>query len=168
MPVLVQRLTQDCINDAHLIHQQAQPRPWSLATFEDCTTDPYVGLAASIDGSVVGYAVMLFVLDEATLMDIAVDQAYRGQGIANALMDDVIAMCENKHMSSLWLEVRVNNPVAIALYEKYQFEAVETRKNYYETHAGKVDALIMKRDVEVLGASGHARSAPDSGNTSHR
>ncbi|WP_414830223.1 ribosomal protein S18-alanine N-acetyltransferase [Alteromonas sp. H39] len=150
MSVSIHLLTREFLAQAHYIHEQAQPRPWSLTTFEDCTKEPYVGLVASIDGKVVGYALILFVVDEATLMDIAVDEACRGQGIAKALMENVIDMCEFKHMASLWLEVRVNNPAAISLYEKYQFEHVETRKNYYETNEGKVDALVMKRHIDFV------------------
>ena len=147
MSLQVQALTTDFLTDAHRIHQQAQPRPWSLTTFEDCTAAPYAGLAATINGQVVGYAVLLFVADEGTLMDIAVDNAFHRQGIANALMDSSVLMCEQKQVSSLWLEVRVNNPAAISLYEKYQFAHIETRKKYYDTPEGKVDAHIMMRNI---------------------
>lgn len=147
MSLQVQPLTADILANAYRIHQQAQPRPWSLTTFEDCTTAPYAGLVATVDGQVVGYAVLLFVADEGTLMDIAVDNAFHRQGIANALMDSSVLICEQKQVSSLWLEVRVNNPAAISLYEKYQFTHIETRKKYYDTPEGKVDAHIMMRNI---------------------
>ncbi|MCU7555100.1 ribosomal protein S18-alanine N-acetyltransferase [Alteromonas sp. ASW11-19] len=129
---------------AYAIHQQAQPRPWSPATFEDCTHTPYHGLVAEND-SVAGYALILCVADEATLMDIAVAESARRSGTGSALLSRVIQYCQQCGMRSLFLEVRANNPAAIGLYRKYGFEQIDTRKGYYNTPEGKIDGVIMRR-----------------------
>ena len=116
---------------AHAIHQHSQVSPWKLSTFADCFTKPYYGVVAFENDKVVGYAIMLEVVDEATLMDISVDIAARGKGVGRALVDFVIDTSVKNAMREVWLEVRESNHTAIALYESSGFEHVETRKNYY-------------------------------------
>ena len=140
------------IAHAHTIHQQAQVVPWKLSTFEDCFTKPYYGVFAYENEQVIGYAIVLEVADEATLMDIAVDDAFRGQGVGRALVDYVLTASEQNRMIEMWLEGRESNLAAIKLYESSGFEHIETRKNYYTTKSyeanslrtGKENAKIMK------------------------
>lgn len=130
---------------AHDIHTQSQPRPWSLSTFSDCMTPPYYALGLYDDKNVVGYALLLLVVDEATLMDIAIASAFRGAGGGKLLLDAAIAHCKQTQMATLWLEVRQSNEVAIRLYKAYGFETIEVRKDYYLTATEcKEDALIMR------------------------
>ena len=119
------------IEHAHVIHQHSQVAPWKLSTFEDCFTKPYYGVLAFDNDKIVGYAIMLEVVDEATLMDIAVDSRARGKGIGRALVDFVIEASVKNAMREIWLEVRESNHTAISLYESSGFEHIETRKNYY-------------------------------------
>lgn len=119
------------IEHAHAIHQYAQVAPWKLSTFADCFTKPYYGVLAFENKKVIGYAIMLEVVDEATLMDIAVDSADRGKGVGRALVNFVIETSMENNMREIWLEVRESNHTAIALYERSGFEHIETRKNYY-------------------------------------
>ena len=119
------------IEHAHVIHQHSQVAPWKLSTFEDCFTKPYYGVLAFDNEKVVGYAIMLEVVDEATLMDIAVDSGARGKGVGRALVDFVIEASVKNAMREIWLEVRESNHTAISLYESSGFEHIETRKNYY-------------------------------------
>ena len=132
---------------AHHIHTQSQYNPWSYATFADCTTAPYYCVLAYDEDVVVGYAIVLEVVDEATLMDIAVDVLYRGQGVGKKLVEHVKKQSTNNGMASMWLEVRVSNEAAIKLYEKMHFEPIEVRKHYYQSETGKEDALIMKSEL---------------------
>lgn len=132
------------IAQAYDIHANAQFSPWKLTTFEDCFTPPYYCVFAVEDEMVVGYAIMLEVLDEATLMDIAVKRECRGRGIGDMLLKHVLALSLHNSMVEVWLEVRESNESAIALYEKHGFDHIEIRKNYYPLANGKENAVIMK------------------------
>lgn len=139
-------LSDERLAKAYALHQAAHPNPWSFSTFADCQTSPYTGYVLVDNAITLGYAVLLMVVDEATLMDIAVDDAVRGNGHGNTLMKHIINECEQASMASLWLEVRAGNVAAVSLYNKYGFEIIETRKGYY-THAQtgeKEDAIIMR------------------------
>lgn len=67
---------------------------------------------------------------------------FRSQGIANQLLQEAITRVTDKPLT---LEVRSSNEIAIHLYEKYGFEKLGMRKNYY-THNNKTeDAIIMTK-----------------------
>jgi ribosomal-protein-alanine N-acetyltransferase len=133
------------IDAAYAIHQEVQPNPWSRNTFADCFTPPYFSLILRTNKQISGYALILLVADEATLMDIAVMKKSRGQGLGKALLLEVISHCKQQKMAEIWLEVRASNALAQSLYEQLGFEVIEIRKNYYSTStAAKEDAVIMR------------------------
>lgn len=144
------------IENAHVIHQHSQVAPWKLSTFADCFTKPYYGVFAFEGDKVIGYAIMLEVVDEATLMDIAVDSAARGQGVGRALVDFVMDTSVKNGMSEIWLEVRESNHMAISLYESSGFEHIETRKNYYTVESSDNDKsgihgnIAQKENAKIM------------------
>jgi len=129
---------------AYQIHTTGHFKPWSQRVFADCITQPYFAYQLQDDKQTVGYYVSLKVLDEATLMDIAVDSAYQGQGWGHKALTHFIQQCQQRQVSTIWLEVRQSNYAAIKLYEKSGFSLIEKRANYYLTENGHEDALIMK------------------------
>ena len=90
-----------------------------------------------------GYAGMMFVLDEAEVISVAVKEEFRGLGCGTLLMDALLEKCYEKEMSTLSLEVREGNAPARRLYEKVGFTLEGVRKNYYSNP--KENALIMTR-----------------------
>ncbi|OFI36093.1 ribosomal-protein-alanine N-acetyltransferase [Alteromonas lipolytica] len=129
--------------DAYPIHCEAQYAPWSESTFLDCTTPPYECWLMKHEGQVVGYAILLIVLDEVTLMDIAISQSQRGLGAGKALLNFVIERCRQLNARCCFLEVRESNVVAQQLYLRSGFTQLERRKGYYPTAEGREDALMM-------------------------
>ncbi|MDE6108054.1 MAG: ribosomal protein S18-alanine N-acetyltransferase, partial [Oscillospiraceae bacterium] len=94
---------------------------------------------------VLGYAGLHAVMDEGYLDNIAVREDYRGNGIADDLMD-VFVRFGREHLSFLTLEVRPSNEPAIQLYYKHGFAQVGRRKDYYR-HP-KEDAIIMTLEFD--------------------
>lgn len=143
MQVKIALAQDDDVEAAHRIHRDVLPRPWSITTFKDCCSPPYSLLVAKIAGEVAGYAILLMVADEATLMDIAVRSDYRGLGIGVQLLQTLISRCQQESMQSLWLEVRAGNTIAQNMYAGAGFLTTETRKSYYNDSTGTEDAIIM-------------------------
>lgn len=96
---------------------------------------------------VVGYVGSQSSVDETDIMNIAVHPDWRRNGIAEKLIDSLIAELKNRGSRALMLEVRVSNIPAIALYEKLGFRQVGRRKNYYRNP--KEDALILRKEWEI-------------------
>lgn len=84
------------------------------------------------------------VLEEATLMDLAVEPAQQGKGYGKILLQHFISQCEQRCATEAWLEVRESNTRAIDLYHNAYFNVVETRKNYYLKPGGTESAIIMQ------------------------
>ncbi len=66
-------------------------------------------------------------------------------GIATALMDQMIAHTKDEQVERILLDVAVDNTKAISLYEKFGFQEIAIRKNYYKRDNTSIDAKIMKK-----------------------
>jgi ribosomal-protein-alanine N-acetyltransferase len=98
--------------------------------------------------SIVGYAGLWLMVDSAHVTTIAVDPPYRGEGIGELLLLDLIDRATAMGAAELTLECRVSNYIAQALYRKYTFRNTGLRKRYYSDDGE--DALIMT--TEPLGS----------------
>jgi len=128
------------------IEQASFADPWSAREFASVlAVDHCIFLVAvSISsGEVVGYIVAIAVLDEGEILNVAVAPEVRAEGIGGVLLDAVLKQVEQRGTESMFLEVRVSNAAARALYQSRGFEDISKRKNYYRTPVE--DALVMKR-----------------------
>jgi [ribosomal protein S18]-alanine N-acetyltransferase len=99
-------------------------------------------LVAEVDGVVVGHATASVVDDVAELQRIAVDPAHRRHGVASALLDAVVLAAGEGGADALLLEVREDNPGALAFYAARDFVEVDRRRRYYRDGA---TAVVMRR-----------------------
>ena len=97
--------------------------------------------AVSDDGSVVGYAGLRLGGDQGDIQTIAVTPAFRRLGIARALLVELLGEARRRGAVDVFLEVRADNPGAIALYDSLGFERIAVRAGYYQ---GRVDAHVMR------------------------
>jgi ribosomal-protein-alanine N-acetyltransferase len=127
------------------IERRAFPTPWSLAMFVLELSKPGgVCLAAfGAPDELLGYLVCSRFEDAWHLMNIAVDPERRRDGIATALLNELLATVGDE--AQLTLEVRTSNAAAIALYERFGFRSEGVRRRYYQDNGE--DALIMWRGV---------------------
>ena len=105
--------------------------------------DRHIFIAAADGEKVLGYVGMMYVIDEGYISNVAVAPEYRRQGIADALILELIDRCKILKLSFVTLEVRAGNSPAISLYEKHGFSPVGRRKNYYDFP--KEDAILMTK-----------------------
>lgn len=124
------------------IERASFSQPWSESMLaEELYNDNASFIVAqSEDGSVLGYAGLHAVLDEGYIDNVAVAEAYRRQGVADALLD-AFQRFAKANLAFLTLEVRVSNRPAIDLYLKHGFAQVGRRKDYYR--APVEDAILM-------------------------
>ncbi|MCU6455580.1 GNAT family N-acetyltransferase [Sphingomonas sp. A2-49] len=102
---------------------------------------------AFVDDAPAGFAMVRSVADEAELLLLAVDPAYRRRGVATALLRGVIADAGVAGVTDLHLEVRAGND-AVALYVAQGFAKVGERRGYYRGKTGQsFDAHTYRRGV---------------------
>ncbi len=117
--------------------------PWTLGNFKDSLNAGYSGWVMEIAGDIVGYALVMLVLDEAHLLNLSVVKPFQGQGLGRILLAHMIAISQRHQAANMFLEVRVSNTKAIALYESMGFCEMGIRRNYYPTKTGREDAVLM-------------------------
>ena len=108
--------------------------PWNEAAVGGELENPLsLWLVAEQNGAVLGYVGSQMVPPEA-----------RRQGIAEALIGELICRLSVNGVTSLSLEVRASNAAARSLYEKLGFRQAGLRPNYY--FHPKEDACILRKD----------------------
>lgn len=92
--------------------------------------------------SIVGYAGAFVLAPDSDIQTLAVDPRHRGQGIADALVSELLACAIQTGATAMILEVRADNRAAIEVYQRHGFAPISKRSRYYPDGA---DALIMQR-----------------------
>ena len=125
------------------IENEVYPRPWSLGLFmsELAVRNGRIYLVARVGASVVGYAGMLFSLDDGHVTTIAVDPLWHRGKIGTRLLLHLLRRGVADGAKNFTLEVRMSNEGAQALYRHFGFAPAGVRKGYYvETNE---DAIVM-------------------------
>lgn len=127
------------------IESKCIPDGWSLKAFEDWFEEKKtVVFAAVCNGEMIGFANGSWVLDEGELLNIAVLESYRNNGIAGELFEKMERFFSEKGIKIIYLEVREKNQPALSFYEKYGFIKNGFRKNYYRNPDDN-GVLMMKK-----------------------
>lgn len=119
---------------------------WSYDVLEEeleCDNS-YVIVAKVDENVIVGFAGLKVILDEADIMNIVVKKDFRHNGIGSVLLENLINYSKDLNLKTITLEVNENNLSAIRLYDKFSFDKLGIRKNYYD---GKSDAIIMSKKL---------------------
>ena len=129
------------------IERRSYPTPWSRSMFAGELSKPSgICLGAFQGEDMLGYLIVARYVDAWHVMNVAVDPAWRGRGVARALLDKLFELTAEDVERGYTLEVRVSNHIAIHLYESLGFVATGVRRGYYTDN--REDALIMWRDPE--------------------
>ena len=136
-------LTKGMIGEVASLEAVCFSDPWSEGSFAQSLSSDAMSFFAAVmpDGRIIGYAGIASVADESELLNIAVDPSVRRLGTASALLSHAFDEAKTRGASVMYLEVRESNTPARALYEKFGFRAVGTRKNYYRLPTE--NAIIM-------------------------
>lgn len=132
------------IEQLEQIEQACFSMPWTREQLESQLPDScHVFIAAESGKAVLGYVGMMYIIDEGYISNVAIAPEYRRQGIADALIDELMGRAAALNLAFVTLEARQSNSPAIALYKKHGFVPVGVRKNYYELP--KEDAVLMTK-----------------------
>jgi ribosomal-protein-alanine N-acetyltransferase len=122
--------------------------PWSERNFRDALAAGYSARVGVRGERVVAYGVLMLGPGEAQLLNLSVVADARREGLGRALLLQFIDDARRLYAEQLFLEVRVGNHGAIALYEAAGFVPVARRVAYYPPGAPggvREDALVMRR-----------------------
>ncbi|MBX9928979.1 MAG: ribosomal protein S18-alanine N-acetyltransferase [Gemmatimonadaceae bacterium] len=119
--------------------------PWPRESFIEYIAGRHgrVTVAVAPDESVLGFAIVLRVVDQADLANLAVARGHRRQGIGLALLTEACAHAASRGVQTIFLEVRASNAAAQALYQREGFVATQRRRDYYN-HPVE-DGIVMAK-----------------------
>jgi ribosomal-protein-alanine N-acetyltransferase len=150
-PSVVRALRSDKAEQCAAIHAASFAHSWSTAEFEALLSSKAAIGSAAVDSSadaLRGFALSRIAADEAEILTIAVDGAFRNRGIGRALLTDNLSRLVASHVQSVFLEVESANLPAIALYARMGFREVGQRRGYYQKQDGSTAAaLVLRKDL---------------------
>lgn len=128
----IRRMRRKDIADVAELERKIFTDAWSeQALLESLEQKQTLLLTAYEDRRLAGYLILYYVLEDGEIARIAVDDAYRRQGVASKMFRELANLCQDIGVSRLLLDVRESNAAAYAFYEKQGFVRDGIRKNYY-------------------------------------
>lgn len=113
------------------LESAAHITPWSEQMLIESLTNQNLFLKLSLGNKLIGYQVLMPIVDELELLNIVISTDYQGKGYGCFLLNHLVQYAQTNKLSRILLEVRESNLSAIHLYQKFGFEKVGLRKNYY-------------------------------------
>lgn len=135
MSIIIRNMLENDLNDVKSLNEATLPENYPMWIWiNEFVKAKDFSFVALDNNKIVGY----ILCNKEYIVSFAVSNKYRGQGIGSKLLK----MCIGKLKNNVKLQVRVNNSVAIKLYQKNGFEIKKTLPNYYMNPVE--DAYLME------------------------
>ncbi|SDJ45861.1 ribosomal protein S18-alanine N-acetyltransferase [Pseudomonas abietaniphila] len=140
--VTFRRMTEADLDAVLKIEYAAFSHPWTRGIFLDGLKSYEIWLMFE-GNQQVGHGVINVIIDEAHLLNITVKPESQGRGLGLLLLDKLMKRAYELNGRECFLELRASNQSAYRLYERYGFNEVGRRRDYYPAVGGREDALVM-------------------------
>jgi ribosomal-protein-alanine N-acetyltransferase len=149
-PIAWRPLRADDLAYVAALEAQIHLAPWTLGNFRDALAAGYAARVAERGGRIVAYGVLMLAPGEAQLLNLSVVPDSRREGLGRTLLRQFMDDARRMGAEQLFLEVRVSNAPAIALYSSAGFAPIARRVSYYPpapVTGAREDALVMRRSL---------------------
>ena len=128
----IERMTEAHLDAVAELERECFAHPWSRESLkETLRSGDSLFYVAEVDGRVIGYIGMSYVLDEGYIYNVAVEKSSRKKGAGSALIQTLVNYGKKNGFAFITLEVRESNTAARSLYSSFGFIKVGERKKYY-------------------------------------
>ena len=150
-PPVIRPLRPDKAADCARLHAADFAHPWSADEMASLIARSTTLAAAALDpasGRLRGFVLSRLAADEAEILTIAVEPAWRGKGVGRALLAENLRQVANAGGKTMFLEVDEANASAHALYARFGFIKVGERVGYYRRKDGsRATAVVMRKGI---------------------
>jgi ribosomal-protein-alanine N-acetyltransferase len=131
------------VRDVLRIEQQSFTTSWPANAFYQELHDNKLAhyYTGRIGDRLMAYGGIWVILEDSHITTIAVDPEFRGRKYGEIMLVRLLEEAITRGASWMTLEVRESNEIAQALYRKYGFTTVSTRRGYYSDN--NESALVM-------------------------
>jgi ribosomal-protein-alanine N-acetyltransferase len=129
------------------VESRVQRFPWTRELFAGSMQHGHSCWVCRIGGELAGFSVVMPVLDEAHLLNLAIHPGRQGAGLGGRLLRKAMEVAQQNGAVSMFLEVRVSNLRAIRLYNNFGFRRIAERRDYYPAENGRENALVFARNL---------------------
>ena len=141
------RMSEADLDAVMAIENVIYTHPWTRGNFVDSIKASSHCWIMEWQGVIAGYAVIMTGAGEAHLLNLSVAAAWQRRGLGREMLLYVIDFINKNKISVLFLEVRVSNTAARALYAQAGFHEIGVRRGYYPARINNLDA---REDAIVL------------------
>lgn len=131
------------LDEVMAIESVIYSHPWTRGNFADSIAAGYDCRCLRVGGELAGYFVLMAAAQEAHLLNLSVSALYQRRGLGSWLLREAADLARRVGARTMFLEVRPSNSGAQALYTRFGFRKVGTRRGYYPAHQGREDALVL-------------------------
>ncbi len=138
------RMTVADLDAVMAIENVIYTHPWTRGNFADSLdagSDCWVMASGAV---MAGYAVLSIAAGEAHLLNLSVAAPWQRRGLGRTFLFYLFDFVGNNGANVLFLEVRVSNAGARALYAQAGFREIGTRRAYYPSYVGREDAIVLE------------------------
>ncbi len=141
-PVKIRKMDRKDVPRVMEIERECFSMPWQeSAYYTELANRCAYYIVAETDDTIVGFAGMWIIMDEAHITTIGVARDFRGQSIGEQLLLGLLSQSLTQGAKRATLEVRQSNVTAQRLYEKYCFTPAAVRRGYYTDN--DENAIVM-------------------------
>ncbi|HKJ83968.1 MAG TPA: ribosomal protein S18-alanine N-acetyltransferase [Mariprofundaceae bacterium] len=143
--------TRDDIDAVFALNWASFPEAWSHESLSQVLSQGYeLRVWNTADGRLCAYTLTRDTLDEVHILQLAVAPPFQRQGLARRLTQYLLEEKQRTGLRLAYLEVRLSNKPAQALYKALGFIVAGSRRHYYTPLPGsheREDALLMTRTL---------------------
>ncbi len=145
MTEILFQLNTSHLDDLAYLEQLSFSQPWTrkqLLALLQQQNSPFRCYGITRQKKLAGYLSFYELDKEIEILNLAVAREFQRRGYASKLLTALFVQGSEQNVQSVFLEVRISNHAALALYKKFSFQEIGRRHGYYQD-SGE-DALIMQ------------------------
>ncbi|MEA3195615.1 MAG: [ribosomal protein S18]-alanine N-acetyltransferase [Betaproteobacteria bacterium] len=131
------------LEEVMAIENAIYSHPWTRGNFVDSLSAGYECRCLRLGAELLGYFVLMVAAQEAHLLNLSIAAPHQRRGLGSGLLQEAADLAQRLGARNVFLEVRPSNRGAQALYTRFGFRKIATRRGYYPAHAGREDALVL-------------------------
>lgn len=138
------RMTAADLDAVMAIENVIYTHPWTRGNFADSLDAGSHCWVMEADAAMTGYAVLNIAAGEAHLLNLSIAAPWQRRGLGRTFLNHLFDFIDKNGTRVLFLEVRMSNLGARALYAQVGFREIGTRRGYYPSSTGREDAIVLE------------------------